>query len=539
MIAQNVSRTLIDSLNRQIRTMESANSEKADMLCKIAAVYSQQENYYEAKKANFEALEIYKNVQEQGKVCKVLLDIGMLYDKDNQYDQAFKYSFEALEMLELLEKELPTADYNFRRGMILMNIGVIYGQLENSEMSLEMLTKANMLLEKSEPFYQAICHENLGNVYIVTQQYELALIYFDKALTYYKNNDVQVTLIANTYNNIGNIYKETKRYQEALVQYQKAMSYFEGEEIYLSERIGILNRMGDLYIDLNNFNEAQRYLDSAVHLTTGEGGKRYIINNYKSLVKLYSKQGKHQEAFENLRMLKSIEDSLYEPEVLENIARIQKDYDFKATERENALKIELLENQQKTERYQWYGLAAVAIIVFLVGLLWFFKQQQRAAVNEVALKNIQLEKQQLSDQVKFNNNQLTNYAVSIVQKNEFLEMIKMEIDNLSKNSQDNKDVKSLSSIVNQHLLSSGDRKDFEIRIEQENQDFYYKLDKNFPDLSDKNKKLCSLLLLDLSSKEIATLMNISVGSVEKSRHRLRKKLNLESDVNISEFLNNL
>ena len=95
------------------------------------------------------------------------------------------------------------------------------------------------------------------------------------------------------------------------------------------------------------------------------------------------------------------------------------------------------------------------------------------------------------------------------------------------------------SLIIQQLNAAKDKKEFEILVVKESSEFYYKLDKMFPDLSEKNKKLCSLLLLNLTSKEIATLLNISPASVEKSRHRLRKKMDLNAEVNISEFLNNL
>jgi DNA-binding CsgD family transcriptional regulator len=155
------------------------------------------------------------------------------------------------------------------------------------------------------------------------------------------------------------------------------------------------------------------------------------------------------------------------------------------------------------------------------------------------LENYKSEQELLSDKIKFKNNQLTNYAMYIVKKNEFLEEIKEEIDNVKGSSNDDIQINPLSTLINQHINNSKDRKDFEIRIERENQDFYFKLQKNFPNLSEKDKKLCSLLLLELSSKEMSALLNISVGSVEKSRHRLRKKLDIDSDISLSSFLNNL
>jgi FixJ family two-component response regulator len=64
------------------------------------------------------------------------------------------------------------------------------------------------------------------------------------------------------------------------------------------------------------------------------------------------------------------------------------------------------------------------------------------------------------------------------------------------------------------------------------------LSEKFPNLTISDKKLCAYLKMDLSSKDIAPLLNMSFRSVEMSRYRLRKKMELERDVNLSDFLQN-
>ena len=66
-----------------------------------------------------------------------------------------------------------------------------------------------------------------------------------------------------------------------------------------------------------------------------------------------------------------------------------------------------------------------------------------------------------------------------------------------------------------------------------------KLNERFPDLTINDKRLCALLAIDLSTKDIAAIINISPESVKKSRYRLRKKLQLETEDGLSEFLKNL
>ena len=68
---------------------------------------------------------------------------------------------------------------------------------------------------------------------------------------------------------------------------------------------------------------------------------------------------------------------------------------------------------------------------------------------------------------------------------------------------------------------------------------YRKLKKKFPELTDKEKRILTLIMADLSSKEIADLLNVSANSVDMSRYRLRKKLNIEQNQSISDFLADL
>jgi DNA-binding CsgD family transcriptional regulator len=68
------------------------------------------------------------------------------------------------------------------------------------------------------------------------------------------------------------------------------------------------------------------------------------------------------------------------------------------------------------------------------------------------------------------------------------------------------------------------------------QDFILRLKETYPALTPKELRLCAYLRMNLSSKEIAPLMNISVRGLEISRYRLRKKLNINHEVNLTDFI---
>lgn len=97
----------------------------------------------------------------------------------------------------------------------------------------------------------------------------------------------------------------------------------------------------------------------------------------------------------------------------------------------------------------------------------------------------------------------------------------------------------LISQINSSLEHDSDFDVFQSNFDIIHQDFFKILDEKYPQLSRNDKILCAYLKMNLSSKEIAPLLNISIRGVEVNRYRFRKKMNLDRYVNLSEYMNNL
>ena len=110
-------------------------------------------------------------------------------------------------------------------------------------------------------------------------------------------------------------------------------------------------------------------------------------------------------------------------------------------------------------------------------------------------------------------------------------------------SSDNKTLKLLYQkvlpILNNNLEDDNDWKILLIKFEQKHTNFFKKLKILYPELTPNDLKLCACLKLNLETKDIASLMNLSTRSVENNRYRLRKKLNLRSTQNLNDFILNL
>lgn len=99
-----------------------------------------------------------------------------------------------------------------------------------------------------------------------------------------------------------------------------------------------------------------------------------------------------------------------------------------------------------------------------------------------------------------------------------------------------KELRNVIRMVDNNEEIDEDWENFIKSFDQVHADFYKRLNKRFADLSPTDYKLCTYLRMNLTSKEIASLMNISLRSVETNRYRLRKKLNLDHDENLTQFI---
>lgn len=152
---------------------------------------------------------------------------------------------------------------------------------------------------------------------------------------------------------------------------------------------------------------------------------------------------------------------------------------------------------------------------------------------------VKLKNEKLEAEIQHKNTELASVAMHLVQKGEMLAKIKEQIEHLKNKPGDVKDSDDLKKIVK--ALSEEEKVDqqweqFAKHFDNVHSDFLSTLKIKYPNLSANELKLSAYLRMNLSTKEMAQLMNISIRGVEISRYRLRKKLGIPTDVNLYDFL---
>lgn len=193
---------------------------------------------------------------------------------------------------------------------------------------------------------------------------------------------------------------------------------------------------------------------------------------------------------------------------------------------------------------------AILAILLFIALNWFYKRyyrkQQQLALDrskkDLELKTLESEKQiiqlnnaNLKQDIDARNRELAVSTMNMVNKNKTLNTIKsalLKAENIG-------DIKSILKIVDSTIENEEDWNFFEKAFNHADKDFFRKVKDLHPSLTANDLKLCVYLRLNMSSKEIAPLLNISSRSVEIKRYRLRKKLEISREINLNDYFINL
>ncbi len=162
---------------------------------------------------------------------------------------------------------------------------------------------------------------------------------------------------------------------------------------------------------------------------------------------------------------------------------------------------------------------------------------KEAEENEQRL--IKLKNEQLERELASKNRELANTAMSIVYKNELLNNVHDELLQLHDSEGrklSNEQLRKINKIIEDARSDERDWNVFEESFNEAHENFFKKLKADYPELVPNDLKLCAYLRMNMSSKEIASLLNITTRGVEIRRYRLRKKLNLTPNKNLTEFL---
>lgn len=171
-----------------------------------------------------------------------------------------------------------------------------------------------------------------------------------------------------------------------------------------------------------------------------------------------------------------------------------------------------------------------------------FTQQEKERLAQIERQEkliVEMNNEKLQNELTYKSKELANATMMVINHEELLNRLKKDIqDSIISGKINRQQGASLVKMIDENLSSEDDWAIFQENFDLIQDNFFRKLTEQYPSLTPGDLRLCALLRLNYSSKEIAKMLNLTLRGVETARYRLRKKLNLEEDENLASFMIN-
>ena len=485
-----------------------------------------------------EAYEEAKTEQDTENIALALLDMGIC-TYSVSYTDGLDYALRAMEEFKKFEKTFPAKALQGRSKclQLISTINLRQGKYrEAAAMSKEALLGFSE--NEDTTSYLGIIYNSLGVAYSKLNLPDSSEYFHRKALEEriltkdYRYLPVSLIRVADIEAAKGNKSESKSLYDRAFF-----LSDSTGNR---QEEVMALLAIGKWKMHFEkNFNEAESDYLKAESIAKVLSDRSFYLNAIDHLIELKKVQGDFSGALKLSEEEAVIRDSMnsWEKQKIQKSLEIQ----FDVAEKERQLK--LIQNENDISRLTNYLLwATIAfLLLFAGGIIYFIRKnhkrdklllQTKVELVKALEEQKVLREQYMQNELEYKEAQLSALTVQMLQKNELMQELreKLEADqSISKDS-------PLTRLVNKGQNQEKEWADFNVQFESINKNFYARIRQAYPDISPNDLKICALIKLNLSIKEMAGILNISPDSVKTARYRLRKKLQLNSEDNLTEFI---
>lgn len=485
-----------------------------------------------------EAYEEAKTEQDTENIALALLDMGIC-TYSVSYTDGLDYALRAMEEFKKFEKIFPAKALQGRSKclQLISTINLRQGKYRESvAMSKEALLGFSE--NKDTTTYLGIIYNSLGVAYSKLNLSDSSEYFHRKALEErIQTKDLRylpVSLIR-----VADIEAAKGNKRESKSLYDRAF-FLADSTGNRQEEVMALLAIGKWKMNFEkNFNDAESDYLKAESIAKVLSDRSFYLNAIDHLIELKKVQGDFSGALRLSEEEAAIRDSMnsWEKQKIQQSLEIQ--YDVAEKERQ----LKLIQNENDISRLTNYLLwATIAfLLLFAGGIIYFIRKnhkrdklllQTKVELVKALEEQKVLREQYMQNELEYKEAQLSALTVQMLQKNELMQELreKLEADqSISKDS-------PLTRLVNKGQNQEKEWADFNVQFESINKNFYARIRQAYPDISPNDLKICALIKLNLSIKEMAGILNISPDSVKTARYRLRKKLQLNSEDNLTEFI---
>ncbi|WP_157998152.1 tetratricopeptide repeat protein [Aquimarina agarivorans] len=451
---------------------------------------------------------------------------------------------------------------------VLNNLGELYCNRINYEKSYDSYWKALLLAEQiRDRASMAVSYNGIAILYSLYYRREEALNYYLKSLELNKKlvnkNELKASVLIKNYLPLATHYfynddpETMKSYIDAarnsINPTHPLMIYLKAHEGYLSllkneykkaekqllPLVSILEKenpsylvvlyamLGDTYFGWNKLNKAIIYYQKSNDIGYKyRNHLNFLPDTFEKLSKVFHQQNQEAEALKSLLTSYEINQFLYSSRSPNNKYLLEiKDQFMQEKERLDKLaaeqKLEQLLYNESLWRLRYIIILISAISSIALGIVIYrYTINKHRGEKKILLQKKELETKKSEEILEIKNKELTESTLRLMAKDELLNDVKTNLKEISESPNPSNIKKLIKTIT---INSKENWAEFESRFTMVNEGFYSRMKEKFPQLSQYDLKVCALIKLGFSGKEMAKVMGISHESANTSRYRLRKK----------------
>jgi tetratricopeptide (TPR) repeat protein/DNA-binding CsgD family transcriptional regulator len=466
-----------------------------------------------------QAHSLYVKLNDRSGIANTLISIGILARSLSDYTTALASFNEARVIFDECGDRM-------RSAAACNNIGTVHESIGNYSEAIDAyLTGLRMYEEEGEELNAAIITSNIASVYYYLNDVDKSFDYHSRGLAVFQRLGIAYST-AISLGNISSIYKQRGDYNAALESLNQALAIFQKMQERRYEATTLI-KLGTLYELQGESKAAMTHLRRAATIAQSVGSRDTYVDAQLHIGEGYYRRRDYRRAIAALE--KGLE-SVRELKVMKS----ESDLRFTLAQAYAALG-EYAEAYEHSREY-----AALSQTLF-------GQERQRAVAEMQARFDVEraereremfrLKSEHLEEMMEQRSKELTAAAMHLVQKNSFLQKLRKDTVTLSK---ENPLVKgpftTLLRAIDENLHDDNGWQRFEQEFQLVHHDFMRLLSQRYPNLTPGELKVCALLKVNLSNKEIANLLSVSIRNVESHRYWIRKKMELSSDVNLAVYL---
>lgn len=435
-------------------------------------------------------------------------------------------------------------------------IGTLFKEWNQEESAAEYLEKALVILQKvNHKLAIGNCYHSLGSIMYSMKNEEQALVYWRKSIQRVKG---KARMVMAPLNSIGLYYLDNEVYDSASYYFNKALAL--SYSISHNESNSVFhNNLGIVAYSRGQVDSAKFHFNKSMAFAVISENPKSISGAHNSLSDFYYQEKAFEMAYHHKLKEIQIKDSIFGNDtqrqvysLLEEIALQQKELEIQTGERKfKSLKIE-------DQFIQWVLVFILILFVILliavIYLIYFYKKKVKEAKDLafLSLEKSEESKHQSDDEASYfvnykskierdwahNSKLITNLSLDLSQRQEMVINMRERFKKMKHMgaSEKEKEINDIGQLFESQFQTDKEMEGFHQSVDSENAAYTRELSNRFPTLTKNDIKLCGMLRLNRSSKDIATMNGTTIKAVEMGRYRVRKKLGLSGEQNLSDFL---